>query len=192
MSDIETTLPPGDVPATPVPEAGTATAGESAIASENSTSGEQSSPSSISGTVSTSQAANAEVPNVAPAAAAGAPEAGDAPAAGGDVPNAAPAAVAPTTAPASATSAAGAGTTSPIGVSSPGEPGTYTPMPLRAQVAQHLEAIYSAVANADKPVIDEAVGLKEHIGGVLQSIHNGMDVRTGEMVQKLEALFHKL
>jgi hypothetical protein len=59
-------------------------------------------------------------------------------------------------------------------------------------VAGHLEAIYRAVADADKPAIDQAVGLKEHIGDVLHKIRNGMDVRSGELVQKLEALFHKL
>lgn len=65
-------------------------------------------------------------------------------------------------------------------------------LPLRMEVAQHLEAIYRAVADADKPAIDHAVGLKEHIGDVLHKIRNGMDVRSGELVQKLETLFHKL
>jgi len=178
-------LPPGDVPATPATEAGMDPVGESTstvaaavVASAESTSTQPTSPVAES---------TAEVPNAAPAADAGAHEAGDAPAAGGDVPNGAPAAAEPTTALGSATSAVGADTTSPIAANSPVEQ-----VPLRVTVAGHLEAIYRAVSDADKPAIDHAIGLKEHIGDVLHSIQNGIDVRSGEMVQKLEALFHKL
>jgi hypothetical protein len=70
------------------------------------------------------------------------------------------------------------------------------PVPLHMRVAQHLEAIYSLTRDAtEQPVTtvtQEAVGVKQHIAEVLHSIQNGIDVRSGELVQKLEALFHKL
>lgn len=66
-------------------------------------------------------------------------------------------------------------------------------LPLSARVAHHLEAIYTMTkASEQATVTTEATGLKEHIGEVLHKVHNGIDVRSGELMQKLEALFHKL
>lgn len=187
-------LPPGDQPQAPQ-EAGTATMGESTNVASASSPSESSAGDTAAtaiasavtaGTATSNSASQAEAGNVAPAADAGGQDpVGDAPVAGGDVPNAAPVAVEPTTAPASATSADGEGTTSPIGASSPASA-------LPGQVAQHLEAVYQTVVDHAEAATAAATDVKAHIGEVLHMIHNGIAVSEGQLVQKLEALFHKL
>jgi len=127
-----------------------------------------------------------EVPNAVAAVDAGAPEAGDAHADGGELPNAASVAGEPTTALGSASNAAGESITSTIGASSVDA--------LPKSVAAHLEAIYALVVDH---VTGEQRGpdtgmLRTLIGDVLYRISNGMDVRQGELVTKLEALYQAL
>jgi hypothetical protein len=143
------------------------------------------------GTPATGEPQAADTLPSAPATVAEAPTStadSDAPQQAAELPNAAPAAVESTTAPASAPSADGANTTSPIDASS-GEP-------LHVRVAAHLEAIFQMVktdtARAPTEAETHAEHVKTHIGDVLHRISNGMAVAEGELVQKLEALYHML
>jgi hypothetical protein len=108
----------------------------------------------------------------------------------GDAPNAAPAvAEQPATQPSAAPASTPAGTL-PTGASSPGDD------PLHVKVAGHLEAIYNLTKEAaTTPVVQSAAvasEAKSHIGDILHKISNGMSVAEGELVQKLQKLFHLL
>jgi hypothetical protein len=165
-------------------EAGTTAVGESMIASEHSTPGEQNSHMSISGADYTLQDAAPVVANDAGSVAAGALEKQQET----ELPNAAPAAVESTTGPASALSAVGDGTTYTTAANSV--------EPLHVRVAAHLEAIFQMTKEHVEAAPNEATAhaqtVKTHIGDVLHRISNGMAVAEGELVQKLEALFRVL
>jgi hypothetical protein len=63
-------------------------------------------------------------------------------------------------------------------------------------VAHHLEAIFSLVKGHTQSPIQTASAAateaKSHIGDILHKISNGMSVAEGELVQKLQKLFHLL
>jgi hypothetical protein len=67
---------------------------------------------------------------------------------------------------------------------------------LHAQIATHLEAIYTLAKDhtiaTETAATKAAATTKTHIGDILHRISNGMAVTEGELVTKLEALYRML
>jgi hypothetical protein len=159
------------------------------------------SPATDAAAASTSTDASAGEPGNAAAPAAGALTSGlieggqsaVLAATGGDAPNAgatpaAPVSVAePASSAQSASSAAGA---SSNGASSGDD------LPLYARVARHLEEIFRLTKyHADAPqktMAEQTAATKEHIGGILHRLYNGMQVTEGEVVASLSQLYNML
>jgi hypothetical protein len=120
----------------------------------------------------------------APLADSGMPQSTELSTASGDLPNVASGAADPTTEPDSAPSADGANTTSPTDASSAEPP--------HVRIAAHLEAIYQIAKDIPHVMVVDTREVKNHVENVLHNISNGMAVSEGELVRKLEALYHML
>jgi hypothetical protein len=178
MSDVMAAATPTD----PVPVA------DSGNAAGGASSGEQSSAAIFAENASTSASAGDAGESSGGSSTSANGTSGESPNAGAAPAESASGDAAPSSAPAASGDDGGS--------SSDGSSGAGADDALHVQIAGHLEAIYqlalNSVENPGATIAQVAGDLKEHVADVLHKIRNGMAVAEGELVAKLEALFHKL